>query len=631
MKRSIERTLGIVSFVGVLGVFALVIGGCDAWFPGDAAQRSEDSPILAGKSPGPSFEVWLVDQSNSPGLTFGGTIQIYDGHDLLTHPNSALAANVIDLSDDTAALCLAATGANPVRPHMLFFDSTHQHAVLSFVASGHVVVFDAETREPITCIRTSAGAGGARQAHAAYPAADDSYILVANQNGKLLERIDTDVDVDGLPYEHAGDIALDPAATLDLATCTTPHGAACQAAGIRPDNAPICPIVDSSSSLSFVTLRGGGMFVVDPTTSPMSIVAEYDAATVHGNGCGGIEADESMFINSGGGTASNLSEFDVYRFPLTGYSPTNPPNTPPAGVVFSDDASLPTRDSHGAVATKHERYLWVADRARNLAEVFRISTNSWVNTVSLIDENTDDPSPDLVDIAPTGSHLFFSFRGPTPLTGDPHVSTGSTPGVGVVKLKQNGRNGRLRGIARISNIDAAGVERADPHGIRVRRLDVDDDDDDDPPSQGPLALPDDWSGTWQVTITARNCATGEIVAVDEYEDLVCPGEIPGERLLPVFEECDADASETRLYASCARETVIGGCLARSRLSLDLHRQSELLSGQGYWFGVLEAACDVIPFTTCERFEIAGLRVNDDTSTCANDPEDDENHESEDDE
>ncbi len=440
MKRGILRMVALVCFVGVM----------------DASDASAQP-----------FEVWLVDQSNTSGVSFGGSVHIYEGVSLLGDPASA-EAEVIDLADDTSALCFGATGANPVRPHMLFFDSAHEHAILSFVASGHVVVFNAGTRAPIACVRTSVGAGGARQAHAAFPAPDDSYILVANQNGKLLERIDTDADGDGVPYENALDIALDAAATLNLATCTTPSGAACQAAGLRPDNAPICPIIDSSSSLAFVTLRGGGLFVVDPTATPMAILAEYDSATVHGNGCGGIEVGGGMFINSGGGTASNLSEFDVYRFPLVGYDSENAVNSPPPVVVFSDDAAEHDRDSHGAVATKHGRYLWVGDRAANVAEVFEVRTNARVNTVDLVGDEAGDPTPDLMDISPSGEHVFLALRGPNPLSGDPHVATGTTPGLGVVKITEGGMGGFLIGVAPITNVDAGGVERADAHGIRVR-------------------------------------------------------------------------------------------------------------------------------------------------------------------
>jgi hypothetical protein len=275
-----------------------------------------------------------------------------------------------------------------------------------------------------------------------------------------LERISTDYSTNAF--------ALDPAATLNLATCTTPNGAACQAPGIRPDNAPIIASVDSSSALGFVTLRGGGMFVVDATATPMAILGEYDNATVHPNGMVAAELRGWMFINSGGGTSANLSEFDVYRFPLSGYDASNPPNTPAPEVLFSDDNTATERDSHGTVATQHGRYLWVGDRAGNVAEVFDTASGAHVNTVDLIGPESDDPTPDLADISPSGNRIFFALRGPTPLTGDPHVATGSTPGLGVVQVNRGGKGGFLKAVVPISNVDTTGVERADPHGIRVR-------------------------------------------------------------------------------------------------------------------------------------------------------------------
>ena len=425
------------------------------------------------------FEVWLVDQSNSVG-TFGGKVHIFDGSDLMgASASSATPTAVIDLGGATAALCFAQTGANPVRPHMLFFNSTHTHAVLAFVASGHVVIFDAAARTPITCIRTSVGAGGARQAHAAFPSEDDTFILVANQNGKLLERIDADYGTNTF--------VLNPAATLNLATCVTPNGIPCQLAGVRPDNAPICPILDASSQLGFVTLRGGGLFVVDPRSTPMRILGEYDQATVHGNGCGGVEARGWMFIDSGGGTPSNLDQFDVYAFALSGYSAANPPNVPPPTLIFSDDS--PHRDAHGIVPTKHERYIWVLDRAANVAEVFDAATGAHAGTVDFVGPASADPTPDLGDLAPSGNRMFVSLRGPNPLSGDPHVATGSTPGLGVIRLAKGGKSGSLKSVVPVSNIDSTGVERADPHGIRIRLLARPasggyDDDGDDENNQG---------------------------------------------------------------------------------------------------------------------------------------------------
>jgi hypothetical protein len=81
-----------------------------------------------------------------------------------------------------------------------------------------------------------------------------------------------------------------------------------------------------------------------------------------------------------------------------------------------------------------------------------------------------DPTPDLAGEAPDGKYVYLSLRGPLPLSGDPHASTGSTPGLLVLEILKDGRDVAVRGLAPISNIDAGGVERADGHGIRVRRV-----------------------------------------------------------------------------------------------------------------------------------------------------------------
>jgi hypothetical protein len=368
---------------------------------------------------------------------------------------------VVDLGDETTALCLAQTSVEPVRPHMLAFNATHSHAILTFVASGHVVVFEAATRMPVACVRTSAGVGGQRQAHAAQPTPDDAYILVANQNGKRVDRIATNYATNSFVLDD----------TLDLANGLTPNGVATEFAG-RPDNAPILVVPDSTSTLAFVTLRGGGLFVIAPATTPMQIVAEYDKTTVHANGFGGIEANGHMYINSGaGGVGTNPSQFALYRFRLSAYVAANSVNSPAPVVLFSHDTLAPAheRDAHGLVATKHNRYLWVLDRARRLAEVFDTATDTHVNTVAISKSFGDHLTPDLADISPSGNRLFVSLRGPNPLSGSPHAATGSTPGLGVIQIRQGGKAGELRSVVAITNIDATGVERADSHGIRVRR------------------------------------------------------------------------------------------------------------------------------------------------------------------
>ena len=101
-------------------------------------------------------------------------------------------------------MCLARTGANPVRPHMIAVNPAQTHVIVSFVASGHVLSIEADSREPIECIRTSPGAGGLRQAHMSAPSPDgilkvrqggrsatfESIARVSNKDAQGLERAD---------------------------------------------------------------------------------------------------------------------------------------------------------------------------------------------------------------------------------------------------------------------------------------------------------------------------------------------------------------------------------------------------------------------------------------------------------
>jgi hypothetical protein len=409
-------------------------------------------PASAGEG---DYEVWALDQSNTT-VDGGGTLYVYKGAALAGQSAASATPEVFDLGGATRTLCLAQTGSAPTRPHMLMFNESGTHAIISFVATGHVLFMDATSRSPLECIDVGL------QAHAAFPSPDESYVVVANQNGKLLQRITTDYATDTFQ--------LDPTATLNLATCTTPSGALCEDATLRPDNAPICPIIDTSSRFTFVTLRGGGLFVVDSTASPMAIVAEYDRATVHPNGCGGVEAGGTMYINSGGGTPANPLESDLYAFSLSSFSAIpSPPNTPAPTTIFSHDARGFV-DSHGATLTKHDRFLWVGDRAANRIIVVDTESDTVVNEISLVGAVSSDPAPDLMGISPSGNRVFVSLRGPNPLTANvPGVdnAVGATPGVGVLRVEAGGRSGVLQAIAPISHV-IDGIERADPHGLAVR-------------------------------------------------------------------------------------------------------------------------------------------------------------------
>ncbi|KAG2444423.1 hypothetical protein HXX76_001176 [Chlamydomonas incerta] len=394
------------------------------------------------------YEVWIVDQADTSNGTsligYGGYVHIFKSYDL------SKPAQVVDLGKAASQLCLEKTGART-------------HAVVSFVASGHVLVIRADDRTPLACFRTTPGFNGARQAHAAFPTGDNRYVVIANQNGKKLERLSVDWEKE--VFTHDVD------ATLPLyGNCTTPSGARCEDPAFRPDNAPICTPTFGDPKVAFATLRGGGLFVVDYTKSPMAIVAEYDNKTVGANGCGGVGAGNNMFINSGGGTAANLYNFQVYKFPRYGYSAKNPANTPRPKVVANDPDG--PRDAHGAAILRDTKgspkYFWQPDRYSNVIDVYSIDSDRLVHRIDLRAANlSSDPTPDLVAVSPIQDHAFISLRGPFPLSADPHVSSGATPGLGVLVIQAEGRKARFEKIITIANL-VNGTNRADPHAIDLR-------------------------------------------------------------------------------------------------------------------------------------------------------------------
>lgn len=426
----------------VLLTVSLIVGG-PKWV---AAEES---------GPDDAFEVWIIDQSDTS-AEGGGTLYIFAGDQLTGEDPAAAQPEVIDLGAAAERRCVEQTGSIPKRPHMITFNPGQSYAIVAYVATGHVLFMDAAAREPLTCIDVG------EQAHAAFPDPDERYVVVANQNGKLLQRVTTNY--------ATNTFTLDDTATLNLATCVTPNGAPCEEPTLRPDNAPICPLIDNTSRVTAVTLRGGGLFVVDSAATPMAIIAEYDAATVRPNGCGGLETAGKLYLNSGGGTANHPFGSNLYAFPVRDFSTTPAaPNTPPPALIFSHD-DRERADSHGAVLIPDGQYLWVGDRAANTIVVVDTGADQVVNEIALAGTVSDDPTPDLLDISPDGRWVFASLRGPAPLTAnvpEHHNAEGTTPGLGLVRVDEAGRSGVLVAVVPITHV-VDGAEVADPHGLRVR-------------------------------------------------------------------------------------------------------------------------------------------------------------------
>jgi hypothetical protein len=388
--------------------------------------------------PAQAYEVWLTDQSDTAKES-GGFLHIYDGAQLAANPSSAKPAQTIDFSGDVGKFCEEATKKAVRRPHMLFFNAKQDHAIVSFL-SGHVLFMDAATKKPDACLSMG------KNVHAAWPTPNEKMAIAANIAEKKFIRIWTDYAAHKFTFDPEKDV-------LNLGAMES---------GERPDTAPICPITESSSQYAFVTLRGGGLLVVDVTATPLKIVATLDNNQVHPAGCGGVQADGTMYINSGGGWPVAPLSYDVYALDLT-----NLPKSVSAKLVSQRDNQF--ADSHGMAAVG--RYVWSADRAGNNVEIIDTLSNLSVGSVDLVTAANPDPAPDLMDVAPDGQYVFVGLRGPAPLTGNDKTvnnAKGTIPGVGVIHVDAGGKVGHYKGQAAISNMKD-GKESADTHGIAVRR------------------------------------------------------------------------------------------------------------------------------------------------------------------
>lgn len=385
-----------------------------------------------------AYEVWLTDQSDT-GKESGGFLYIYDGAQLAANPSTTKPAQTIDFAGEIGKFCEEATKKAVRRPHMLFFNAGQDHALISFL-SGQVLIMDAATKKPEACLSMG------KNVHAAWPTPDQKMAIAANIAEKKFIRIWTDYPAHKFSFDPDKDV-------LNLAALES---------GERPDTAPICPITEASSRYAFITLRGGGLIVADVTATPIKVVATLDNNQIHPAGCGGIQAGNTMYINSGGGWPVAPLSYDVYALDLS-----NLPKSISAKLVSQRDDKF--ADSHGMASVG--RYVWSADRAGNNVEIIDTLSNLSVGSVDLVTSANADPAPDLMDVAPDGQYVFVGLRGPNPLTGnDKNVNNakGTIPGVGVIHVDAGGRVGHYKGQAAITNMKD-GKETADTHGIAVRK------------------------------------------------------------------------------------------------------------------------------------------------------------------
>ncbi|MEB3259950.1 MAG: hypothetical protein VKP63_04900 [Cyanobacteriota bacterium] len=495
---------------------------------GTVLDHLDQFPILQPGSPWitrGSYEIWLSDQANTLGLTstsptgsHGGQIRIYDSADL-ERPTPNHRPLILDVTKDLFPDADTTTKAHVSRIHGIMPSPDNRYMALNFVASGHLGIVDGETKKSVCLFRTTQTSTG-RQNHMSFWSPTGSQIIVANQNGRILERVDVRRNSSG----SVTDFIFNAAASLDLIggpgrilsepmavgmssgiNCTvdnkvannqptvTPNNLPKQAPGIRPLNTIICPIPSSTGKHVFASLGGGGMFVVDVQATPMAIVGEYDLSTMNAAGCGGMESNRFMHLSTGT-PGPNVSEFTVYRYGVDYPSAPffNAPNTPEPVAVWEDPdngkiagGDIPAggnRDAHGMALAGDELHQF--DRIRNVVEVFKMQppwdqmtpaetydlTASGACGTTTGTTKINDPTPDLGDVSPDGKTIYMALRGPYPLTIS-HAASGSCPGLGIIRKNPTTLQWELSAVLPSTILDHTATRNmSDPHAVIVRHV-----------------------------------------------------------------------------------------------------------------------------------------------------------------
>ena len=395
------------------------------------------------------WEVWLADQSDSadisadnPTGTYGSRIIIYESSDILAAPSGWYAEDDPDYGPtvieaaDVFPNAFEELGVDVRRLHGMLPDhQTHRYMNANFFGpgAGMVGIIDAEgqctqsdgadrecgriqgdpdeaAKLAKALFRTTGPEGSAPSNHMSYFSPDGTKLIVSNLGAKLLERIDYDAETDTFHLQQGGHPRSGGRTRPDLhgkpmADSTLPDGQVSgeyhnfqddrtrQAAPSRKGRGG--PITSwsaagpsSNNQHAYLTLGGGGLFVVDITTEPMTIVAEYTNDVVSGAGCGGEEGGDYMHINAGVSASpagADDSVFVLYAFPLdypAGANPHTAPNVPRPvkyfehkrlGIPETDEEGLASRrDAHGSIVSHDDRYLYQVDRIQNVIEVFDI-------------------------------------------------------------------------------------------------------------------------------------------------------------------------------------------------------------------------------------------------------------------
>lgn len=132
---------------------------------------------------------------------------------------------------------------------------------------------------------------------------------------------------------------------------------------------------------------------------------------------------------------------------------------------------------------------------------------------------------------------------------------------------------------------------------------------------GALVVPAEWAGTWEITLTFRDCTTNAIKSQEVITSMVCPGDTLVNPFAPIFEDCDGTRAGNHLEADCTYQGSEGACQVTLNLSFSMDVSGNSLSGSGQFQSTATPECSDLLVAACENVTIAGTRISSSTAGC----------------
>lgn len=433
-RRRFVHASALAGGIAIAGCLA----GADEHENGDEDDGADDDHDEAEDSQGEAttdYEIWALDQGADKGYIYAPDDPGAD------HPSFER----VDEIDFQSLEGVTPNEDGAVTPHMIAFSSDNEYAAVATTGAGQALVFRAEDRELVASCPTGPGT------HFLGFTPDDEYLLADVIHDAKITRVDADL----------GDEEFGIDADLHVADADAVREREDEFEFADGHLGPICH--DSTGT-------GYTYHTLGPSIDNAGVVVlDWDAFEI-------AEAIPPTEVRANCGTIAHPSEDKVY---LTAGAPSNHeptggvgewyvmdanehrPIDPDTGEVVEgeythEDVSRDSRgyDAHGFWGTPDEEELWLVNRETDDGVIIDPSTDE------VIDEFETVEAPDIMWGSPDGRFMFFSLRGPEPVSGDPHASTGETPGFSVREVES-------RELVEVIQPDEDNPE-SDFHAIGVR-------------------------------------------------------------------------------------------------------------------------------------------------------------------